>query len=159
MNLSSTSHIQRARTTALLDFRIKPLGPNLAVFLHEKSPWFSVHHHVQYPRQAIKSTKQFKTKEQVIKLQYTFEIQAKYLLLQLSHLAKIFVISEAEFFSSTLNSIYKAVPLVSSWHHNNKCSNTLGIQNRTITNMQAQNTKKLRIAPGGSKKYILVLQI
>lgn len=81
LNPSFTSHIQRARTTILLDFKIKPLGPNFAVFLQEKSLWLSVHHHVQYPRQAIKNTKQFKTKAQVIKVQYTFEIQAKYLLL------------------------------------------------------------------------------
>lgn len=52
-----------------------------------------------------------------------------------SHLAKIFVFQEADFFWSALNDIYKVVPLVSSWHHNSKCRNTLGIQNRTITNM------------------------
>lgn len=81
MNPFLTCHIQRARTTTLLDFKIKPLGPNIAVFLHEKSPWLSVHQHVQYPRQAIKNAKRFKTKAQVIKLQYTLENQAKYLLL------------------------------------------------------------------------------
>lgn len=81
MNPFLTCHIQRARTTVLLDFKIKPLGPSIAVFLHEKSPWLSVHQHVQYPRQAIKNMKQFKAKTQVIKLQYTFENQAKYLLL------------------------------------------------------------------------------
>lgn len=80
VNLSFNSHIQSARTI-LLDFKNKPLGPNIAVFLHKRSPRLSVRHHVQYPRLAIKSLKQFKTKAQVIKLQYTFESQAKYLLL------------------------------------------------------------------------------